>query len=436
MYKIRQLNSLKSEIRIPPDKSILHRAIMISSLCKETTCITPFFESNDILATLRCVEKLGAIIDYSGTKTLRVKGNGLYFPAAGKNKIILNANESGTTMRILTGILCAQKFPVKFTASLSLSKRPMGRVVYPLKHMGANFENKSKKEVYPPLLINPTNNLNGQDFNLPIASAQVKSAIMLASLYAKGKTTITEPYPSRDHTERMLSLFKADINVRGRKIICKPAKKLLSPGELYVPSDFSSAAFFIILGLILPNTKVVIKNVNINPTRSGLLRVLQRMKADIKVVNKRKDYEMYADLIVKSSKLKATTVYKKEVPSLIDEIPILCVAAAFAKGETKVIGVNELKVKETDRLNSIVHNLGAAGIDIRIKEFGRQEKDSSILIKGTEKFKSVHFKSFKDHRTAMSAIILGTATGFESTIDDIGCINKSFPQFISLIESL
>ena len=436
MYRIKYLSKLAKTIDVPPDKSISHRAAIISSLCKGKTLIKPFLESEDTLATLDCLEKLGVKIEENDS-SLIIDGSGMYFPKSDKTN--LYARESGTTMRILSGVLVAQKFPIEFRAAESLNKRPMDRIINPLSEMGAKIEGKKQGNslldaetiISPPLSISPSQEgIKGGEFNLEIASAQVKSAIMLASLYADSQTIVHEPYKSRDHTERMLKLFGADIRVEGKKIICKPAKKLISPKELYIPSDFSSAAFFIVLGLISENTELTIKNVNINPSRCGLLKVLKEMGANIKISNERDGYEPYADITVKSSSLRGTAVEPDQVPSMIDEVPILCVAASFANGRTLIQGVSELKVKETDRINSISKNLTTAGVKVKVGS------DDEVMIEGTSDHKPSHFMSFGDHRSAMSALILGGAIGNNCTLDDTQCINKSFPQFISLFESL
>jgi len=436
MYRIKYLSSLTKEINVPPDKSISHRAAIISSLCEAKTLIKPFLHSEDTLATVDCLEKLGVRTEKKDDSFI-IDGVGMHFP--GSEKADLYARDSGTTMRILSGVLVAQKFPIEFRAAKSLNKRPMDRIVNPLSQMGAKIEGKKQGNslfdteaiISPPLSISPSQEgIKGGEFNLEIASAQVKSAIMLASLYADSQTIIREPYKSRDHTERMLKLFGADIEVQGKEIICKPAKKLISPKELYIPSDFSSAAFFIVLGLILENTRLTIKNVNINPSRCGLLKVLKEMGANIEITNERDGYEPYADIRVKSSCLKGAVVEPDEVPSMIDEVPILCVAASFANGRTLIQGISELKVKETDRINSISKNLNVAGVKVEVGS------DDEVMIEGTREHKPSHFMSFGDHRSAMSAVILGAAIGNNCTIDDTQCINKSFPQFISLFESL
>ncbi|MFH1503961.1 MAG: 3-phosphoshikimate 1-carboxyvinyltransferase [Candidatus Omnitrophota bacterium] len=335
-------------------------------------------------------------------------------------------------------MLCGQKFPSCFKALPALAKRPMARITKPLRIMGADIKGKKiKSQEYAPLIINPSKELRGINYKLPIASAQIKSAILFASLYARGKTQITEINPCRDHSERMLSLFGARVKRKKGVIISYPAAELTSPGNIFVPSDFSSAAFFIVLGLILKDSKILIKNINLNPTRCGLLSALKRMGANIKIINKKNYFEPYGDILVKSSCLRGINISKEEIPLMIDEVPILCAAASFAKGTTIISGIKELKVKETDRINSMVYNLKQAGVKISsIKYFENRESNWLIKIQAPQKLKTAKFKSFSDHRTAMSLIIAGTASGEEYTIDDVNCINKSFPQFITLLESL
>ncbi|UCG35770.1 MAG: 3-phosphoshikimate 1-carboxyvinyltransferase [Candidatus Omnitrophota bacterium] len=435
-YEIKPPPALKKEIKVPPDKSISHRAVMLSSLCKGKTVIKPFLKSDDTLATLHCMSRLG-VNTYLKDYELVIEGSGLQFPC--NNAVRLYAQDSGTTMRILSGLLCAQKIPSIFEASPSLERRPMKRITIPLRMMGANIEGKRKgSNEYPPLTIIPVKKLKGIKYALAVASAQVKSAIMLAALYADKPTTISEPFQSRDHTERMLKLFKARIRKKGKAIICQPTKNLISPKKVFIPGDFSSASFFIILGLILKNSQLRIKNVNINPTRCGLLKVLKRMGANIRIVNKKGGYEPYADIIVKSSKLKATKVAEKEIPLMIDEIPILCVAAAFAKGKTIINGVEELVIKETNRVSSMIFNLLKAGVKVGTLTYPKKSAKQHVMlsVEGKKQFKAADFKSFNDHRTAMSMVIFAMAAQKSFTIDNIKCINKSFPEFIPLINSL
>jgi len=313
----------------------------------------------------------------------------------------------------------------------------MKRIVEPLGQMNANITGRAKKgNVYPPLHILPSKQIRGRKFNLSVASAQVKSALILAGLYADKLTTIKEPYQSRDHTERMLKLFNVSFAKKGTTVISKPTKKVVSPKQLHIPSDFSSAAFFIVLGLITNGSRIRIKGVNLNPTRCGLLYVLKRMGAKIKIKNRVSQFEPYADVLVEGSMLKAITINEGEIPSMIDEIPILCVAASFAKGTTKIKGLKELKVKETDRISSIIYNLKNAGVCLKAKKYKRKTKnDWMIEVKGCKKFKPAKFLSFSDHRTAMSLMVLGSAIG-GCSINETHCINKSFPGFVSLVNSL
>jgi len=392
--------------------------------------------------------RLGAKI-YRDPDSLAVEGKGLYFPL--NNPVKLYADESGTTIRVLSGLLSAQRFSTVLDGSVSLRRRPMARVTEPLKKMGARITGSAKEgfkpgfagDSYPPLSILPVKNkLKGVEYRLPVASAQVKSAIMLAALYADGPTTISEPYPCRDHTERMLRLFKAKVEVKekvkekkatgAREIVCYPASKLVSPGELSIPSDFSSAAFFIVLGLLLKDSEIILKDINLNPTRLGLLNVLKRMGANIEeiILESGEDREPRGNLTVKSSNLSGVTVSSGEVPLMIDEIPILCVAAAAASGKMLIKGLSELKVKETDRIESILYNLHQVGVKITATP-----EDAICVEGGFHCNKKMDLKSFGDHRTAMSAIILGTVLD-NCYIDDVSCIKKSFPDFLSLLESL
>ncbi len=438
MITIRPIKSTKKTLTIAPDKSISHRAIIFASLCKGKTVIKPILFSEDTLATIDCMKKMGVQIKKTSKDSIEVKGWGLYFPNTKKTSIF--ANESGTTMRILSGLLCSQKFPITFKAAPALSKRPMRRIIDPLSKMGANISGLSRSgNQYPPLEIKPVASLKGGSFKLTIASAQVKSALMLAGLYADKPTKISEPSQSRDHTERMMKLFKGKVSVDKSGITVQPVKGFVSPKKVFVPGDFSSASFFIALGLILKDSRLCLKQVNINPSRAKLIEVLQRMGADITLRNKRAGYEPYADIIVKSSELKATVVKKDEIPAMIDEVPILCIVASFAKGETKIWGLKELKVKETDRIESMISNLHRAGVLLWSSRYvDRQAKTSdwNLTIRGGCKLKPANFRSFNDHRTAMSMIIFSLASGFTNKIDEIDCINKSFPQFNSLIKQL
>lgn len=431
MYLIKPITKIIASINVPPDKSISHRALMLSAIANGQTKIEPFIASQDALATLDCLKQLGVKIK-RGKKSVIIYGRGKYF---NKTKLVkLFARQSGTTLRILSGLLIGQKFPVVFDSSPELRKRPMARITLPLRKMGADITGKKQAQnEYPPIKIKPVEELSGINYTLPIASAQIKTAIIFAGLYAKTKTIITEPLLSRDHTERILAGLNGPILKKGKKIIISPLESLKVPSQIFIPGDFSSAAFFIVLGLILKDSEILLKNVNINPSRTGLLKVLNRMGANI-VILKRKDcLEPYADIVVESSNLKGTVVRESEIPLMIDEIPILAVAASFAKGKTLIKRVKELKVKETDRINSMVYNLKKAGINIKAYT---KSGDWQMEIIGQGKFNSANFKSFSDHRTAMSMIIFAMASNHLSNLDDITCIDKSFPEFISIVEGL
>jgi len=437
MYKIKPLSKVKKTIIVPPDKSISHRAAIISSLSSGKTVISPFILSEDTSATLDCLKNCGVKAKLNQkTQALLIEGCGLRLPV--KQKVNLQAKESGTTLRIFSGVLCGQRFSSCFNGWPALSIRPMSRITKPLRMMGADIEGKKiKGREYTPLVINPAKKLTGINYELPVASAQVKSAVLFLTLYSSSKTQIYEPFACRDHTERMLGMFGAKIERKNNIITAYPVKSLASPGKIFIPSDFSAAAFFIVLGLILKNSRILIKNVNLNPTRCGLLNVLKRMGADIEILNEKRYFEPYGDIIVKSSSLKGVEVKKEEIPLMVDEVPALCVAAAFAKGKTVIRGVKELKVKETDRIKSIVYNLGKMGVKVQALKYPAvREDDWMIKIEPAEEFKPAKFKSFSDHRTAMSAIIAAAASGKECFIDDIECINKSFPRFKALFEAL
>lgn len=436
MKTIKPLSRLKKSIKIASDKSISHRAAIFSAITSGTTEIKSFLKSDDTSATLSCLRKAGIGCNFR-KDSLYVKGKGMFFPK--KKQVILFARESGTTIRILTGLLVGQKTRFLFTAAPSLNRRPMARIINPLNEMGAKIKGNNRlvkpgtREVYPPLKINPGFGcLKGKKHNFKIASAQVKSAVLLAGLYASGKTTVVEPFASRDHTERMLKAFGADLKICKNKATLSPGKPLKSPKQILVPSDFSSAAFFLVLGLILKNSQITLKKVNINPTRSGLLAVLKKMGAKIEIKNKKSKIEPYADIIVKSSQLKAVSVKRQQIPAMIDEIPILCVAAAFAKGKTVIEGVQELVYKETNRIHSMVSNLTQAGVKIKSS---RVNQRVSITIDGANNYYGAKFKSYRDHRTAMSLVIFSLAAKSPSTIDNLSCIKKSFPDFIKIVNS-
>lgn len=418
---------------IPPgDKSIAHRALILSALVQGKTYLKNFPIHDDSLATLNALDALGVKITYNKNQLL-VVGRGLN--NLKKPVLSIFVGNSGTTLRLLLGVLAGENFKTKVMAGKYLSKRPMARVNLPLRLMGAKISAKViGKEEYAPIVISG-GNLKGIIYAMPIASAQVKSAILLAGLSAHGKTVVIERLKSRDHTERMLKVFGANINVKNNRIILNPNRALVSPGEIYIPGDISSAAFFMVLALIIPGAKIIMQRISLNPTRSGIIQVLKRMKADITIsqYKKSKNFEPTGNLVVKSSQLKGTIITCAQIPALIDELPIIMVAACFAKGQTTIKGAGELRVKETDRIHSMVKNLKSMGADIVVRKINSQE---CIVIKGGKQLKGASFKSFGDHRTAMCMVVAGLAAQGESKIDDINCINKSFPGFLTVLKSL
>jgi 3-phosphoshikimate 1-carboxyvinyltransferase len=437
-FVIEPLSCLKGEFQPPGDKSIAHRAVILSAISKGKTIIKNFPANKDCLCTVSVLKKLGIKILRDGDK-VTVFGKGLYGLRKPERPIFFG--DSGTTFRLLLGILAGQQFKAKLLAGKTLSLRPMLRVTKPLRQMGAFIYSKpraqkSRLEEYPPITIRG-GKLKPIKYRLPMASAQVKSAVLLAGLFAKGKTRVVERIKTRDHTERMLKLFKADLKVNENNIVIKGQRSLTTPKEIIVPGDISSASFFIVLATLLPDSKILIKNVSLNPSRAGIIRVLKRMKSDIKVtrpVGKQvTGSEPIGDVLVKSSPLEATIIKQKEAPSLIDEIPVLMVAAALAKGKSVFKGVGELRVKETDRIRSMTQNLQKMGACIEVSKERGLEK---ITIIGTDALTGAKLRSFGDHRTAMSSIVAGLVARNKSKIDDISCISKSFPDFFRVLISL
>ncbi|MBI5894320.1 MAG: 3-phosphoshikimate 1-carboxyvinyltransferase [Deltaproteobacteria bacterium] len=428
---VKKINSLKGEITVPGDKSISHRAIIFGAIAEGDTHVTGFLEGEDNLRTLQAFRQMGIQIDGPKNGRLIIYGkglNGLKEPID-----VIDAGNSGTTTRLLTGLLAGQKFFSVITGDEYLRKRPMKRVIVPLSKMGALIYGRDNNNLAPLSIIG--RRLKAIDYISPIASAQVKSAILLTGLFADGTTSVTEPIKSRDHTERMLKAFGADINIKGLRIEIKGGSKL-KPQEIDIPGDISSAAFFIVAGLITKGSEILIKNVGVNPTRTGIIDLLLKMGGDIKLLNKRESSgEPAADILVKSSKLKGIKITKKDIPRTIDEIPILCVASAFADGETKISGAEELRVKESDRIRTMADGLSRLGVDV-------EERADGMVIKGAksqrvkESKKKIKVNSFGDHRVAMSMIIAGLAAHEETVVEDIKCIDTSFPGFLKLLKGL
>lgn len=445
-FRVKPVSRVKGEITLLGDKSIAHRSIIISAISKGPTTIENFPTNKDCLYTIKAFKRLGIKIIQGFKNIITIYGKGHYGLTEPKGAIFVG--DSGTTFRLLLGVLAGQSFKAKLTAGKSLLHRPMLRVTEPLRKMGAEIvarhipntkylRPKTKTEEYPPITIKG-GNLRPITYKMPVASAQVKSAIILAGLCTKGLTQVIEPIRTRDHTERMLRLFRADIRVKENTISIKGNKELVSPPRIYIPGDISSASFFLVLATILPHSQILIRDVSLNPLRTGIIKVLKRMGADIQATGYRlqaSGFEPVGNLIVKSSSLRATFVKKDEIPSLIDELPILMVAACYAQGKTIFEGVSELRVKETDRIRSMSGNLSKMGADIQIRK-SKSGKSQRIVIYGIKELKGSRVSSFGDHRTAMSMVIAGLKAKGETLIDDITCIDKSFPNFLNILKTL
>ncbi|PIQ86757.1 MAG: 3-phosphoshikimate 1-carboxyvinyltransferase [Candidatus Omnitrophica bacterium CG11_big_fil_rev_8_21_14_0_20_43_6] len=423
----------RGRISLLGDKSITHRALILSALSYGRTILKNFPLHDDALATLNALKALGVkVLRKNGVVYVSGRtGRGLIAP---KRPVFVD--NSGTTMRLLLGVLAGMNFKTKIIAGKYLSARPMSRVNVPLRLMGAQITARIKnREEYAPVSIKG-GRLKGIVYRPKVASAQVKSAILLAGLFAQGKTTLVERFGTRDHTERMLKLFGANIRVNKNRITLNPGRNLVSPGAIYIPGDISSAAFFIVLAAIIPKSRIIIEHSSLNPGRIGIIKVLKRMQVKIKVVKDKavcNNFEPSGNLMISASKLKGTVVNPGQIPSLIDELPILMVAACFAQGTTLIKGVGELRVKETDRINSMVVNLKKMGADIRVEKVRGFE---NIVITGRGRLYGASLKSFGDHRSAMSLVVAAQAAQGDSELDDIGCINKSFPGFLKKLGSL
>ena len=426
--KITPAKSLHGDISVPGDKSISHRAVMLGALAQGETVVNNFLPGADCLATIECFRKMGIEIKNEKLKmknegTLTIIGKGL--KGLSRPEEVLDVGNSGTTIRLMMGILAGQDFAVEITGDKSIQKRPMGRVAKPLREMGAEIEGRrtwdvgcgTKEEIYAPIKIHG-GNLKGIDYELPVASAQVKSAILLAGLFAAGTTTVREKYKSRDHTERMLEYF-------GVK-----SQKEFGGKEIDVPGDISSAAFFIVTTLITPNSLLRINNVGVNPTRTGIIDVLHRMGANIELQNERIiSNEPRADIVVLSSELVGVKIEGEIIPRIIDEIPIIAVTATQARGVTEIRGAKELRVKESDRIKTVASELRKMGAQI-------EELEDGLRINGPTKLHGAKIDSYGDHRIAMSSAIAGLIADGETVIHDTACIETSFPGFEKLLKSL
>lgn len=420
MKTVNKLNGLKGEITIPADKSISHRAVMFSALAKGKSVIENFSNGKDCHSTLNVIKSLGVEASFLDEKTLIIKSNGLNAPS---NELF--CGNSGTTMRLMSGILAGQGFNCTLTGDESLSKRPMARVIKPLELMGAKIlsnENKAPLNIFG-------QNLNAIDYVSPLASAQVKSCVILAGLFANGKTSFSEPYLSRNHSELMLEYMNADIKTQDKTVFISPSK--LEPKNITIMGDISSAAFFITAALIVPDSDIIIKNVGLNPTRTGILDVLKNMGADIEILDKKiVSNEIVGDLRVKTSELKGTTIEGELIPRLIDELPIIAVLATQAQGTTIVKDAQDLRNKESDRIKTIVCELKKLGAQI-------EETQDGFVIEGKTQLEgNTQVETYQDHRLAMSMYVAGLVCKKPIQINGFEWANISFPEFCKLFADL
>lgn len=410
---------LKGELTVPSDKSVSHRAVIFSSLAKGTSVIKNFSKGQDPLSSLEICKKLGILAEFK---------DNLYITSSGKlntSKTDLYCGNSGTTMRLMAGILAGQNFNSILTGDESLSKRPMKRIITPLSLMGAKINSNNEKA---PLKI-VGQSLHGINYSSPIASAQVKSSILLAGLFADNKTTVTEPYLSRNHTELMLSYMDADISINGLSVTV--AKSELTPKVIEIPGDISSAAYFIAAALIVPDSEIILKNVGLNPTRTGLLDVLKKMGADIEILDKQTiSNELTGDLRIKYSDLTGCIIEGDIIPRLIDEIPVLAVVATQAQGQTVIKDAQDLRNKESDRIKTIVAELKKLGASI-------EETPDGMIINGKINLQGgVEAETYHDHRLAMSLYVAGLVCKKEILIKDFDWVNISMPEFDELFSHL
>ncbi len=420
--KLTSSAGLHGSITVPGDKSISHRAVMFGALADGDTHISGFLMGEDCLSTIDCLRKMGVSIDLS-EQAVVVHGAGLHGLKAPAGP--LYTGNSGTTTRLLSGILAAQPFPSTLTGDASIEKRPMGRIITPLREMGADIDGREGK--FCPLSIRPAA-LHGITYHMPVASAQLKSAILLAGLYADGPTTVIEPAPSRDHTERMLRALGVQAESDGCRVTLH-APLSLHASDIEIPGDISSAAFFLVAGAIIPGSEITVRNVGINPTRDGVVEALHAMGANLTISNLRQGAEPAADLTIRSSELHGIEISGALIPRLIDELPVLAVAAAFAQGETVIRDAQELKVKESNRIAAMVRELTRAGADCT-------ETADGMIIRGGQPLHGAAFESWSDHRVAMSMAVCALAAAGESEIVNPEVVSISYPGFFNALQTI
>ncbi|QUI95392.1 3-phosphoshikimate 1-carboxyvinyltransferase [Lachnospiraceae bacterium oral taxon 096] len=417
-------NPLHGELTIPGDKSISHRSVMFASLAKGTSHIKGFLPGADCLSTIHCFRQMGIEI-YQEESMVTVTGQGMR--GLKKPKSILDCGNSGTTTRLISGILAGQNFTSTLTGDESIQKRPMKRIILPLTQMGASIASLRDNGCAPLQITGRP--LHGITYHSPVASAQVKSAILLAGLYAEGETSVIEPSVSRNHTEIMLKAFGADVSCHDTTASVHHTDELFA-SNIEVPGDISSAAYFIVAALMIPNSDIILHNVGINPTRDGLLRAIEMMGGKIEILSiKNEDTEAIADLHIKSQNLHGATFGGDIIPAMIDEIPALAALACFAEGETIIKDAEELKVKESNRIKVMVEELSKMGAQI-------EETEDGMIIHGKHPLHSAQIDSHKDHRIAMTFSILSRAIGQDLPIIDKDCVKISYPNFYEHLHSL
>ncbi len=422
-WKIRRASTIQTELEVPGDKSISHRAVMLASMSNGTCVIRGFLASEDCLCTVAAMRALGIEIENADETTLIIHGKRRVFTAP---KTAIDCGNSGTTMRLLAGLLAGQPFRSRLTGDPSLSKRPMRRVMEPLSKMGAKLSTEGAGD-RPPLVIEG-GDLQPIDYLSPVASAQVKSAVLLAGMFAKGKTSVTEPTQSRNHTERMLEYFL----VRPQKVdltVSIHGGQTPESRDFQVPGDISSAAFWLVAAAAQPRSHLLVKNVGLNETRTGVLAVLLRMGAKVNEIVENEEGEPIGVIEVRGARLRGTEIGGKEIPNVIDELPILAVAAALATGTTTISDAGELRVKETDRLAAIATNLRAMGAQV-------QETEDGLKIAGGVPLHGAKLDSFGDHRIAMAFAIAGLFAEGETIITNTECVNTSYPGFYQTLERI
>ncbi|MDO9548482.1 MAG: 3-phosphoshikimate 1-carboxyvinyltransferase [Candidatus Marinimicrobia bacterium] len=422
--RLSKLHQLNGELTVPGDKSTSHRAAMFASIGEGISRIKNYSSAIDCQSTLDCMRSLGADIRHSG-QDIHVYGKGLR--TLREPDDVLNCGNSGTTMRLLCGLLAGQNFSTVLTGDASLRRRPMDRIIKPLVNNGAEIYGRQSNRLAP--LYIKGRSLSDVIYELPVASSQVKSAVLLAGLYADGDVRVIEPMGSRDHTERMLAYCGVDIQRNG-KVISLGKNRQLSARDFQAPGDISSAAFLIALGLLVPGSHLRLKDVGINPTRTGLLTVLERMGADLRIDNERSvSNEPVGDIVVPNAKLKAVEIGGTLIPKLIDELPLIAVIATQAEGRTVVKDALELRIKESDRIAAIVGELKKMGASI-------EESDDGFVVDGPTPLHAAECKSYDDHRIAMALSVAAWIADGESTIQNADCVGISFPEFYDIVHNL